>query len=106
MKLIVLFFTLLTSQFVLAKSGEKIPIPIVSYHEAHDLAFNELLTEKNNIDPRYAPAKEYIVYSIKYQNLNRKWLWVIKFIHPRVNDHTVIYHVDQNKVITLYSATE
>ena len=106
MKVFLYILGLLLSQLVLAKAGSEVPVPTITYIEAHNLAKSELLSAKHNIDPSYAPAKEYILGSISYDKKGGSWVWVVEFFHPRANDHTIVYHVTQNGAVDFSGATE
>ena len=107
MKTCLLALFILFSPYSLSSAGPEIPLPLTSYQQAYHKAEAQLHTEKDNIDPLYAPAKEYILHSITYIKRNpQQWVWAIVFIHPRANDHSVTYHVDQKGAVTLKSVSE
>ena len=106
MKIIIFLLLAIVSSVAFSKAGPEIPRPKFSYQVAHDLAHKALLTQKDNIDPKYAKAEDYILGSIKYRKVENNWVWVVMFFHPKANDHTVTYYINLQGLVTLYAATE
>ena len=110
--LIVLLFILLTWSNVFAKSSPPIPVPEISISEAIDIAEEYFYNKETRVvDSDYFKVENYILISAQYTNYideeyQEDWYWIIKFIHPIQNDHSVVYKVTNDKEIILLYVSE
>lgn len=110
--LIVILFILSICSNAFAKAGPPIPVPAISMSEAIDIAVEYFYNKEIGvIDGDYFKVEDYILISSQYTNYineeyQKEWAWVITFIHPVQNDHSVVYKVTNNKEIILLYASE
>ena len=110
--ILLIVFPLILTSFGFAKSGKRIPIPKITMNEACNMATDYLNNKETNlIDSNIFKAMDYILTTAKYTNyinnkIEKSWSWVITFIHPEQNDHSVVYKITDDKEVVFLYATE
>lgn len=110
--LIVTLLILFIYSDAFAKAGPPIPVPGISISEAIDIAEEYFYNKETRmVDSDYFKVEDYILISAQYTNYideeyQKDWSWIIKFIHPVQNDHSVVYKVTNDKEIILLYVSE
>jgi hypothetical protein len=95
-----------------AKSGPRIPVPVIDAVEAIALARAVHTQGAGLIDTDVAKPTEYLLMRVEYvppatwPESADKWVWEVEFAHPAYNDHRAEYVVDRKKAVVLKSVSE
>lgn len=95
-----------------AKSGPPIPVPKITISEAVDLVTRRIGSgEVKFIDPEVAKPSEYIVTSAEYttrfdDQKETDWAWKVRIVHPVHNDHSIVFRVANDEVLTANGGSE
>ncbi|KQC12954.1 MAG: hypothetical protein APR63_01660 [Desulfuromonas sp. SDB] len=100
-----------------ADAGPAIPLPEIRVEEAICLGRDYFLNQWDNPYERTSlDLKDFIIQQVIYTNYYRsgeqiddeiqeQWIWLITFIHPVANDHTMTFQIDSAGEISLYNLT-
>ena len=96
--------TLLCSSHSFAISGPEIPKPDIKIEQAVALARAALVLDDKIPNWDFAQKKDFILMRADYTDRvdgirSESWAWEIVFIHPKANDHTIIYKVTNQGVV-------
>ena len=100
-----------------ADAGPAIPVPDIRVEEAICLSRDYFLNQWENPYERTSlDLEDFIIQQVIYTNYYRtgeqidqeiqeQWVWLITFIHPVANDHTLTFKIDSAGEISLYDLT-